>query len=100
MKVIESFEKLALKQVPERTVITRTSYQKIGRSVLKTILDYYELNLESRVFGSAFVSHDNFKTSVTYDLSMKFPYRFYPNVQAYFTKNKKGTIRRRHPSVH
>lgn len=100
IKVIESFEKLALKSIPERTLITRTVYQKVGRSVLKTLLDYYELTLESRLFGSLFLNHDNFKTSVTYDLSMKFPYRFYPNVQSYFTKSKKGQLKRRHSSFH
>ena len=100
IKIIESFEKLAPKPTPEATLITKTIYQKLGRSILKTLIDYHELSLESRIFGSLFLNHDNFKTSVTYDLSMKFPYRFYPSIKSYFTKNKKGNSIRRYSSFH
>ena len=99
IKVISGFEKLALKQSNEVTILTKGSFQKVGKALLRTIADYFELLQESRVFGSSFMNHDNFKTSVTLDLAMKFPYRFYHNIQT-FILNKKGKITRWNRSVY
>ncbi len=100
IKAIEALEKGIPKSVNDQAIFNRIIIQKIGKSILKSVGDYYEMIADSRVYGSPFINHDNFKSSITLDLSLKFPYRFYPNIQSFYAKGKKCSLISRYTNVH
>lgn len=99
LKIIEKFESNLPKAVPGDFNFDRKAYEKAGKAVLYTIGDFFEIFSTSRVFGSNYLNHDNFKASISFDLSLRFPYRFYPEIQSIYSSGKKGLLIRRNCTV-